>query len=272
MEQCTGHHMAIDDKEISGEGYTIISNRETGKIFLMISTRKTKIITSILHKISLSRFLKVQTITKDLANNYDWLSREIFPHAVRIADKFHVLKLGFEAMQAVRVRFRQSALEKAKKTSSYSKRFSNGDSEKELLARSRFLLFKRKKEWIETQEERGNILFKEFPEIKKAYELMEEFRDFYNLKTGDFTQKGIAKKFLIKWYKKVKHAEIKEMTTFAYTVKRHEPEILAYFYTNATNACAESLNAKIQRFLISSFGIKNRDFFHFRIKKHFSPD
>ena len=62
------------------------------------------------------------------------------------------------------------------------------------------------------------------------------------------------------------------MTTFAYTVKKHEPEILAYFYTNATNTCAESFNAKIQRFLISSYGIKNRDFFHFRIKKHFSPD
>jgi len=32
--------MAVDDKEIGGEGYTIISNRETKKIFLMISTRK----------------------------------------------------------------------------------------------------------------------------------------------------------------------------------------------------------------------------------------
>ena len=35
-----GRHMAVDDKEIGGEGYTIISNRETKKIFLMISTRK----------------------------------------------------------------------------------------------------------------------------------------------------------------------------------------------------------------------------------------
>jgi hypothetical protein len=44
------------------------------------------------------------------------------------------------------------------------------------------------------------------------------------------------------------------MTTFAYTVKRHEPpEIIVYFYTNATNVCTKSLNAKIQRlFLISS--------------------
>ena len=119
-----GMHMAIDDKEIAGEGYTIILNRDTKKIFLMISTRKFKIIKKVLSHIPLSRFLKVKTITKDLASNYDWLARTVFPQAVRIADKFHVLKLGFEAMQDVRVRFRQEVLtaEKEKKKSSKNKK------------------------------------------------------------------------------------------------------------------------------------------------------
>jgi len=51
-----GMHMAIDDKEIAGEGYTIILNRDTKKIFLMISTRKFKIIKKVLSHIPLSRF------------------------------------------------------------------------------------------------------------------------------------------------------------------------------------------------------------------------
>jgi transposase len=101
---------------------------------------------------------------------------------------------------------------------------------------------------------------------------MEEFRDFYSLKTGKNTEKEEAKKALNVWYKNVENSQIEEMLNFSYTVKRNEPEIMAYFFTNATNAIAESLNAKIQRFLISSFGIKNRDFFHFRMRNYFAPD
>ena len=269
--------MAIDDKEIAGEGYTIILNRDTKKIFLMISTRKFKIIKKVLSHIPLSRFLKVKTITKDLASNYDWLARTVFPQAVRIADKFHVLKLGFEAMQDVRVRFRQEVLtaEKEKKKSSKNKKkkkekkipekYKNGDNKKELLARSRYLLFKREDQWIETQSERANILFKEFPEIKESYKLMEEFRDFYALKTGGKREKNNAERALNIWYRNVKNSNIREMMNFSKTVKRHQPEIMAYFYTNATNAISESINAKIQRFLISSFGIQNRNFISFQL-------
>lgn len=47
-------------------------------------------------------------------------------------------------------------------------------------------------------------------------------------------------------------------------------EILAYFKTGKTNAYAESLNAKLQRFLRDNFGIKNLDFFPWRINKIFS--
>ena len=247
--------MAIDDKEIAGEGYTIILNRDTKKIFLMISTRKFKIIEKVLSHIPLSTFLKVKTITKDLASNYDWVARTLFPHAIRIADKFHVLKLGFEAMQDVRVRFRQEVLtteKESKKSSNNREKYKNGDTKKELLARSRYLLFKREHQWIETQSERANILFKEFPEIQKAYELIEEFRSFYDLKTGGKKEKKNAQRALENCYIHVENSNIREIKNFSKTVKRHQSEILAYFYTNATNAISESINAKIQRFLISS--------------------
>jgi transposase len=268
-----GKHMAIDDKNISGVGYTIISNRETRKIFLMITTTKFKIIEKVLHHIPLEKFLKVKTITKDLAEGYDWLSRIIFPQAVRIADKFHVLKLGFEGVQAMRVRFRQEVLSQSrKKKKGCNPTYSNGDTKKELLAKSRYLLFKRKHEWTEWQEERAKILFSEFPEIEKSYELMEEFRDFYAIPAGNSNSKSLAKTALNKWYKNVRESDISEMKNFSHTVKNHEPEILAYFFEGYTNAFAESLNAKIQRFVISSFGFNNRNFFHFRLKKYFAPD
>jgi hypothetical protein len=45
--------------------------------------------------------------------------------------------------------------------------FENGDTLKQLLARSRYLLFKRKHKWTPSQEVRAKILFEQFPDLKK---------------------------------------------------------------------------------------------------------
>ena len=276
-----GKHLSIDDKNIQGEGYTIIANKETGKIVLMIMTRKSKIICNILGKIPLKFRLKVETISKDLAENYDWVSRTMFPHATRIADKFHVLKLGFEAMQAVRIRFRQQILTEERKAHEAEKilakvegrspkrhfieRLRNGETKKEILARGRWLLFKRKDDWTDSQRVRAALLFELFPEIEKSYDYFLIFREIYDLK--DYKK---AKKKLDNWIRDKQTINISEMKNFVFSVERHLPEILAYSQTLQTNAFAESLNAKIQRFVSASFGFNDRNLFHFRIKSFFS--
>ena len=278
-----GANMGVDDKNIHGEGYTIIYNKDSNKIFLMMMTRKAKILCEILSKLPLRIRLRVKTITKDLANNYDWVARALFPHAKRIADKFHVLCLAFEALQDVRVRHRQKVLTsertidqtrrkiaktvQLKFTRLCEKVYPNGETKKEILARGRHLLFKRKKDWTPGQEERSEILFTLFPEIKKVYDSIDCFRDFYATGIG---QRHDAKKHLICWYADAKKLRIEELSNLINTIKRHEPDILNYFDEGLTNASLESLNSKIQRFVISTFGFRDRDLFHFRIKKHFS--
>lgn len=282
-----GAHMSIDEKNIGGECYTIIANKETGKIFLMIMTTKAKLICQVLSKLPLKVRLGVKTISKDLASNFDWVARTMFPHALRVADKFHVLVLGFEALQDVRVRFRQAVLTKEREEKERQKKedekiekegkkkktkpkislvkFSNGDTEKELLARSRYLLFKKEKDWTESQEQRARILFDQFPEIQSAYQLINNFRLFYEKETIED-----AKNVLEQWYLISEFLNIPEVLNFVDTVKSHETQILNYFKTKQTNAFAESLNAKIQRFVNSCFGFRDRLFFHFRLRKHFS--
>lgn len=290
-----GENMAIDDKNIGGEGYTIFSNKVTGKIAVLAQTTKGSDLSEIFQKVSVKIRYAVKTISKDLAENYDWIARTLFLNAIRIDDKFHVLKLGFEALQDVRVRYRQEALTrerkkreekktlererkaecekrgvkytKQKEESTRPKTYENGDTKKELLARSRYLLFQFEKNWSESQKERAAILFHEFPEIRKAYQLMCHFRHFYQVKIGDTPN---AKKKLKEWYAEVSKDEIEEMMNFASTVAAHEDTILNYFETGQTNAFAESLNAQIQRFVQSNSGTNDRDFFHFRLKGYFS--
>lgn len=278
-----GPNLSIDDKNIKGEGYTIIANKDTGRIVLMIMTRKAKVICEVLGKIPLKSCLQVKTISKDLAENYDWVSRTVFKHALRVADKFHVLVLGFEALQAVRVRYRQKVLtaereayevekelakkekRKPKKRAKAKSKYANGETKKEVLARGRWLLFKRPKDWTLEQESRAKILFELFPEIQAAYEYLNLFRDFYDTRNVQE-----ARTLLTQWLALSSLVDIPEMKNFVSTVERHEVEIMNYFITRQTNAFAESLNAKIQRFVIASFGFNDRDLFHFRIKKYFS--
>lgn len=276
-----GEDMALDDKNIDGEGYTILSNKKTGKIALLASTTKTAILAGILGKLPATMLFSVKTVSRDLAESYDWLTRTVFMNAMAVADKFHVVKLGLEALQDVRIRYRQEILraermkrEKWKKTgksrpppASHPHRHANGETAKEILARSRYLLFSFESEWGDSQRERAAILFAEFPELGKAYKLICGFRAFYRMKTGN---PELARRKLSDWYAKMGTEDIEEMTNFASLVERHEGEILNYFVSGHTNAFAESLNSKIQACIRTSFGIRDLDFFHFRLRQQFS--
>jgi transposase len=286
-----GENLAIDEKNIGDEVYTILSNKDTGKAITVIEGLKQKMLEKILSHLSQGKRFQVKTISKDLARNFDWIARTMFPNAQRIADKFHIIKLALEALQAVRTRYRQEVLkaerhrreghkadqallrEEAKKEGRKHKTqplsslppLANGDTRLELLARGRGLLFKYQSEWTVSQAERAKILFALFPEIQKVYNLIESFRGFYNRTPGEGSRDE-AQKTLKEWFKKVGGSDIDEIQNFASTVDHHENEILNYFDDGHTNAFAESLNAKIQRFLINNYGIKNKDFFFFRLQ------
>ena len=276
-----GEDMALDDKNIDGEGYTILSNKKTGKIALMASTTKHHILEEILSKVPIAVRCKVKTLSRDLAESYDWLSRSMFCWAQSVADKFHIVKMALEALQDVRVRYRQEILtkeredkkdktKKNRRTSPEEKkssRYENGETIKEILAKSRYLLFSFSSAWRESQSARAKILFREFPEIKTAYDCICRFRVWYQKKHEN---KDSAQKALHVWYEEVIQTKIPELLNLVSSLKRHEGVILNYFSTNQTNAFAESLNSRIAACIRMSFGIRDLDFFHFRIKKFFS--
>ncbi|MDR1602904.1 MAG: transposase [Tannerella sp.] len=50
----------------------------------------------------------------------------------------------------------------------------------------------------------------------------------------------------------------------------YEQQIINYFRHGTTNAKAESLNGKIQRFITDNYGFRDKDFFLFRVADYFS--
>ena len=72
------------------------------------------------------------------------------------------------------------------------------------------------------------------------------------------------------WYRRVEADDNAEILNFKHLVERNSGAILNYFTTGASNAIAESNNAKIQNLLSQNKGTRNIDFFYFRLKNFLS--
>ena len=272
-----GEDMAIDETGlIEGELYTILINKKglgkKGTLAAIIKGTKSSIISrAITDKVPYEKLVNIKEVTLDLANSMDWTVRQIAPNGLHTYDRFHVQQIVSEAVQSLRVRLRWEAIEDENeailKASELEvkfqiKRFSNGDTRKQLLARSRYFLFKPTSRWTETQKQRAVILFREYPELSEAYHLSMYFRNCYEYENKKYRFED--------WIEKVETTGLKEMKVAAQTIKRHLGGILNYFENRATNAAIESFHSKLKLFRQRIRGVTDKSFFFFRIIQYFA--
>ena len=270
-----GKRLSIDETAFTnGELYTILTNKSAkgkkGSIVAMVKGTKAEDVITILNKLPESKKNKVTEVTLDMAGNMALIIKRSFPKASLVIDRFHVQKLTSDAVQEIRIKYRWEALdfdnqsieEARKKGITYhSEILSNGDTIKQLLARSRYFLYKPSSKWTKTQKQRAELLFKLYPDIKKAYELSQKLSWIYE-NTKD---KTYALTRLAQWYELVRKAGYKSFNTIARTIESHYINILNYFDNRSTNASAESFNAKIKAFRAQFRGVRNTEFFLFRL-------
>jgi len=272
-----GEHLSIDETSMSqGELYTIVTNKDAkgkqGSIVAIVSGTKAAVVIEILHKIPKEKRDAVTEITLDMANSMNLIARKSFPKATQVTDRFHVQKLVLEALQDVRIKYRwqaiddeNTAISKAKEENKSYKPilFSNGDSPKQLLARGRYILYKSQDKWTPNQKQRAEILFEQYPDIEKAYKLSQGLKLIFN---QDII-KDVARVKLAKWYNDIEASGFKAFNIVSNTIKLNYDTILNYFKNRSTNASAESFNAKIKAFRSQFRGVKNIEFFLYRLTK-----
>ena len=284
-----GEQMAIDEKHIDGQFYTILTNGKTGKVAMMASTVNSIEIGQCLNYFGDS-LKQVTTITRDLSPTYEKVSATHFSNATQVADKFHIVQHAIESVQELRIRHKQEALtaqrkEEKEHRQSYQtykqsmksgfniekarkkyvpQRLENGETKPEFLARCNYLLYKKSHQWTEKQRKRAALLFKHYPEIEKAYEYILEFRNWYDpaINSSSFMYK---EKQLWTWIYEVENCKIEEVLNFRNTVENNADYILNYYKQYATNAIAESTNARIQGYVRDNKGTRDIDFFHYRL-------
>jgi transposase len=210
-----------------------------------------------------------------MANTMKMISKKCFPKTVQVTDRFHVQKLALEALQEIRIKHRWEAMDLENqsiiKAKEHNKKYAvellpNGESKKQLLARSRYLLYKSREKWTESQNERAQMIFSLYPDIKTAYNLNQELRGIYN----NNNDKHIAMTKLAHWYRNVEESGFKNFNILLNTITLNYQSILNYFDNRSTNASAESFNAKIKAFRSQFRGVRNVDFFLFRLSNLFA--
>jgi transposase len=270
-----GEDMAVDEKQIDKEMFTILSNRKTGKIALMAETLKVKELLSLTDKFGNEKRWAVKTVTCDLSPSYHWFIRQAFICATPIADKFHIIKHALDYLNDHRIRLKQTYLnewrsicEKEERKVQHLK-LQNGDTTLELLSRSRYILFKREKDWTYTQKQRSVLLFKTYPQLHEDYLLIISFRDWYD-KSNIGKETSLITQQLLNWYEEVNAKASDEIKNFKEMIEDHQAKIIPYFKEGKTNAQAENLNKRIQSFIQSNYGVRDKDFFLWRCKQYFS--
>lgn len=275
--QNIGRRLAIDESSLSnGELYTFVTNRNAHtrecSLVAVVEGTESEDVIAVLERIDEQQRDMVEEVTLDLSESMRKIVRAAFPKANRVIDRFHIQKLACDAVQELRIRHRWDAIDQGNQEREDAKqrgkeytpfRYSNGDTRRELLIRSRYLLFKSAEKWSKTQKQRAAILFEEYPDIKTAYGLCHSLRMIFSKNS----QKDAARLSMAKWYNKVEEAGLHSFNVIARTFYQRYDEILNFYNNRSSNAMAESFNAKIKLFRANLRGVADRKFFLFRIAK-----
>jgi transposase len=270
-----GPHLSLDETSLShGELYTIVTNKSAkgkkGAIVAIVAGTSSEVVVNVLEKISIRLRNKVEEITLDMAGSMNIIAKRCFPNATLVTDRFHVQKLALEAVQELRIKHRWEAIDAENDAIEKAKRqrkgyhpviLENGDTVKQLLARSRYVLYKNESKWTENQRNRAEILFQLYPDILLAYQLSQKLNwIFENTKDKIYAYTRLAR-----WHEEIKNSGFKSFNTISRTIMIHYKTILNYFDNRSTNASAESFNAKIKAFRYQFRGVRNVEYFLFRL-------
>ena len=275
-----GEYLSIDETSLSqGELYTIVTNKEAkgkrGSLIAMVRGTKAEEVILFLSKLPRSVRLRVKEITLDLSPTMQRICKSCFPNAELVSDRFHVQRLMNEAISDMRIDYRWAAIELENKEIAFTKElgkkynpftFKNGDTRRQLLARSRHVIMKHFSKWTDSQRIRAEILFREYPALEEEYQVAMEVTQIYNTTKS----KGVGLTRLAHCYNKVEKLNMKFFKSVIVTMKNNYDTIANYFIRRATNASAESFNAKIKAFRSHFRGVQDIPFFIFRLEKLFA--
>ena len=214
--------LGIDEIHLSSVPCVLTDVR--GKLlFDILPSRKKEAITPYFAEMANKE--NVRVVVADMWRPYHDVADQFFPGRLVVVDKFHVVRMANNGLDAVR--------KKVGRERSRDQRIRLKDE--------RFLLYKRRQDLKQYERDRVDEWLKAFPILRQAYQAKERFSEAYEASNRAEAEHEIARCF------QTMPIEIdpyfKELTT-AYG--NWKDRILNYFEDRVTNAYTESVNAIIR--------------------------
>lgn len=179
----------------------------------------------------------VKNVVLDMSDTYKSFTRDFFPNAILIADKFHVLRLLNPSLNRRRKEI-------------------TGDVRKNPV-RKLLLRSGKKLEYFEKK-----ALYQwlaQHPDLSEIYHCKEALYGFYRIKGYNK-----ASKALTRMTDRMALSSLPEIKTFRKTLMRWREEILNYFKTGITNARTEGFNNVAKLVQKRAYGVKSFEMYRLR--------
>lgn len=181
---------------------------------------------------------KVEEVSVDMWGGFPKVVEKVFPNAVIVIDRFHVMKAVNEELNQIR---RQAGV---------------------LDRGSKFILLKNGKDLTVEQKEKLDPLLHRSKRLEKAYEWKEEFRAIYEQSLS--VEEG--KHQFQEWLGKARSVYREVITT----IRNHLDGICNYFRHRTTSGAMEGINNRIKLIKRQAYGFVNFTNFRERLLACFS--
>lgn len=206
---------------------TVVCDLEKKSLLEVIDSHKSEEIIEVLKAQPFTIRENVKEVSVDMWGGFPKVIDEVFPNALIVIDRFHVMKLVNKALNKLRLFLELKGL------------------------KNRYLLLKNGRDLTEEEKNALVELLQKSPSLSIAYELKEEFRDIYETSTTVKMGRRRFKKWLI--------TASCIFGSITKTIVKHLEEICNYFISRTSSGMMEGLNNKIKLILRQSYGFKNFD-------------
>jgi transposase len=240
--------IAIDEIAVrKGHKYmTVVLDLDTGRVIFVGDGRGGKSLLPFWKRLRRSG-ARILAVATDMSPAYIGAVEQALPDAIFVFDRFHVIKLFNEKLTALRRRLHRQLKD---------------SSERASLKGVRWLLLKRSEHLDpdKSEPERLARALKLNSDLAAAYFLKEELSEVWEQDDYD-----MAEGMLLDWIQYAERLQIRELTDFAKTLRRHALGILAYYDAPITTGPLEGLNNKIKTMKRQAYGFRDKEYFKLKI-------
>lgn len=215
--------LGIDELYLAGKYRCVLTNVEERTIIDILKDRNQETVQKYLT--GLPDKNRVEVVTMDMWRPYRLAVEETLPNAIIVVDKFHIQRMGNNAMETIRKQLRASLSDKRRRT----------------LKKDRFILLRRARD-LKAQD----LLILQswthnFPTLGAAYELKETFFNIW-----DETDRHAAESKYDVWKAGIPLELADQFEAIVTAMQNWRTQIFNYFDRAFTNAYTEAMNGMIR--------------------------